>query len=469
VRIEEIINSMLVSKIITTLALSSSILLASSFVSYNEDTQSKKNKHISEKTNMPSPLPSFETKTLKNGLQIVVIPLHNETNVISTDIFYKVGSRNEVMGKTGIAHMLEHMNFKSTKNLPAGEFDKQVKSIGGVNNASTSFDYTHYYIKSSSDNLKKSINLYAELMQNLKLKDEEFQPERDVVTEERRWRTDNNPLGFLYFRLFNNAFLYHPYHWTPIGFINDIRTWTIDDIKEFHKTYYQPNNAILIVTGDVEPKEVFKRAKKAFGDIKNNGEIPKVKFIEPEQNGAKRVMLKKDTEVEMIAITFHIPDFKDKDQITLSVISEILFSGKSSRLYKELVDKKRMVNSVYAYNMENIDPSLFIFMATCNPGVSAETVEKELIAQIELMKNTKVTKQELDKVKVNTKSDFIYSLESSTSVANLYGSYLVRGDISPLMTYEEDVNKVTAKKIQDAATKYFNFDKSTTVILKKGE
>jgi len=197
---------------------------------------------------MPSPLPSFKTKTLKNGLQIVVIPLHNESNVISTDIFYKVGSRNEVMGKTGIAHMLEHMNFKSTKNLKEGEFDKEVKSIGGVNNASTSFDYTHYYIKSSTDNLTTSINLFAELMQNLKLKDEEFQPERNVVTEERRWRTDNSPLGYLYFRLFNNAYLYHPYHWTPIGFMNDIKTWTIEDIREFHKTYYQPNNAILVVT-----------------------------------------------------------------------------------------------------------------------------------------------------------------------------------------------------------------------------
>ena len=420
-------------------------------------------------TLMASSLPKYETKTLKNGLQIVVIPLKNETNVISTDIFYKVGSRNEVMGKTGIAHMLEHMNFKSTKNLPAGEFDKQVKSIGGVNNASTSFDYTHYYIKSSTDNLKKSIKLYAELMQNLNLKDEEFQPERDVVTEERRWRTDNNPLGYLYFRLFNNAYLYHPYHWTPIGFMNDIRTWTIDDIKEFHKTYYQPNNAILMVTGDVDPKEVFKRAKKAFGDIKNNGEIPKVKFIEPEQDGPKRVTVYKDSEVEMLAITFHIPDFKDKDQVTLSVISEILFSGKSSRLYKDLVDEKRLVNSVYAYNMENIDPGLFIFMATCNPGVKAEDVEAEIVKQIELMKTTKVTKAELDKVKINTEADFIYSLESSTSVANLYGSYLVRGDITPLLTYEDDVKKITASQVQDAAKKYFNFTKSTTLILKKGE
>jgi predicted Zn-dependent peptidase len=416
---------------------------------------------------MPSPLPKYETKRLKNGLQIVVIPLHNETDVVSTDIFYKVGSRNEIMGKTGIAHMLEHMNFKSTKHLKAGEFDKEVKSIGGVNNASTSFDYTHYFIKSSSDNVKKSINLFAELMQNLNLKDEEFQPERNVVMEERRWRTDNNPMGYLYFRLFNNAYLYHPYHWTPIGFINDIKTWTIDDIRNFHKTYYQPQNAILMVTGDIEPQKVFDEAEAAFGKIKNDGDIPEVKFVEPKQDGPKRVVIHKESEVEMIAITFHIPNFQHKDQVTLSVISEILYSGKSSRLYKELVDKKRLVNSVYAYNMENTDPGLFIFLATCNPGVKAKTVEKELIKQIERIKNEPVTKKELEKVKINTKSDFIYSLESSSSVANLYGSYLVRGDISPLEHYEENVNKITAKKVQKAAQKYFDFNTSTTVILKK--
>ena len=418
---------------------------------------------------MASSLPKYETKTLKNGLQIVVIPLENNTGVVSTDIFYKVGSRNEIMGKTGIAHMLEHMNFKSTKNLEAGEFDKEVKSIGGLNNASTSFDYTHYYIKSSTDNMGKSIELYAELMENLNLKDEEFQPERDVVAEERRWRTENSPMGYLYFELFNNAFTYHPYHWTPIGFMNDIQTWTIDDIKDFHQTYYQPSNAILIVTGDVKAKDVFKKAKKEFANIKNSAKIPEFKFIEPEQNGAKRITVHKESEVEMLAITFRVPDFKDKDQVTLSMISEILYSGKSSRLYKDLVEEKRLVNSIYAYNMENIDPSLFIFLATCNPGVKAEDVETELLKQIELMKTTKVTKAEIDKVKMNTKADFIYSLESSTSVANLFGSYLVRGDISPLMTYEEEIKKVTAKKVQAAANKYFDFSKSTTMILKKSE
>lgn len=417
---------------------------------------------------MASSLPKYETKTLKNGLEVVVIPLHNQSNVITTDIFYKVGSRNEVMGKTGIAHMLEHMNFKSSKNLKAGEFDKEVKSIGGVNNASTGFDYTHYYIKSSSENLGKSLKLYAELMANLSLKDKEFQPERDVVAEERRWRTDNNPLGYLYFRMFNTAYLYHPYHWTPIGFMNDIQTWEIEDIRNFHKTYYQPSNAVLMVVGDVEPKEVFKKAEKHFAAIPNRAKIPEVKFVEPKQDGPKRVTLYKESEVEMIAITFHIPDFKHKDQVALSVISEVLYSGKSSRLYKELVDKKQLVNQVYAYNMANIDPGLFIFLASCNPGVKAEDVEQELIKQIESLKSRVITQAELDKVKINTKADFVYSLESSTSVADLFGGYFVRGDLQPLLEYEQNLEALTTQEIKRVANDYFNFNHSTTVILKKG-
>jgi predicted Zn-dependent peptidase len=416
---------------------------------------------------MASSLPHYETTTLKNGLEVYVIPMDNDSGVISTDIFYKVGSRNEIMGKTGIAHMLEHMNFKSTKNLKAGQFDEEVKSVGGVSNASTGFDFTHYYIKSSNDNLGKSLSLFSELMQNLNLKDEEFQPERDVVAEERRWRTDNNPLGYLYFRLFNYAYTYHPYHWTPIGFMNDILTWSIDDIRNFHATYYQPENAILIVTGDIEPETVFAEAEKQFAHIENTNKIPEFKFVEPEQDGPQRVTIHKESEVEMIAITFHIPDFKHKDQPALSAISEMLSAGKSSRLYEQLVDKKRMVNQVYAYNMENTDPGLFIFLAVCNPGVKAEDAEKELIAQIEQIKDEKVSREELEKVKINTKADFIFSLESSASVANLFGSYLARGDLKPLESYEEDINAMDADTIKTAANKYFDMSKSTTIILRK--
>jgi len=418
-------------------------------------------------TVMANSLPPYTTQTLDNGMQVVVIPMRNGTNVISTDVFYKVGSRNEVMGKSGIAHMLEHMNFKSSKHLKAGQFDEEVKSVGGVNNASTGFDYTHYFIKSSAANAEKSVSLFAELMANLNLKDDEFQPERNVVAEERRWRTDNSPLGYLYFRLFNNAYLYHPYHWTPIGFMNDIQTWSVDDIRNFHATYYQPQNAILVVTGDIAPETVFALAAKHFGPVKNTREIPGVKAVEPEQDGAKRVYIDKESEVEMLAIVYHIPDFRHPDQPALSAISEMLSSGKSSRLYSELVDKKRLVNQIYAYNMENIDPGLFIFMAACNPGVKAETVEAELHAQIDRLKKAPVTEAELAKVKINTRADFIFSLEGASSVAGLFGGYLARGDLKPLETYEENIDALTAETIRKAAQTYFDDKHSTTIILRK--
>lgn len=417
---------------------------------------------------MANSLPEHHTKTLENGLQIVVIPMQNDSNVITTDIFYKVGSRNEVMGKSGIAHMLEHLNFKSTKNLEAGEFDKIVKSKGAVNNASTSFDYTHYFIKSSSKNLETSVELFAELMENLNLKDEEFQVERDVVAEERRVRTDNPPIGYLYFRLFNTHYVAHPYHWTPIGFMNDIQTWTIEDIKEFHDKYYQPNNAILVVTGDINETEVFKVALEKFGKIKNKVKIPKLNLKEPKRDGSIRKIIHKDNNtIDTIAIAYPIPNYEHKDQVVLSAISELLSSGKSSRLYKKIIDEKQMANSVYGYNMELSDEGIFMFMGMANPGVKIEDLEKEILAEIDKIKNGDVTKEELEKVKINSKADFIYSLEDSASVNSLFGSYLVRGNLEPLLNYEENLAKITPEMVTKVANKYFDHDFTTTIILKK--
>jgi zinc protease len=417
---------------------------------------------------MSQSLPKYYTQTLDNKLQIVAIPMDNSSNVVSTNIFYNVGSRNETMGKSGIAHMLEHLNFKSTKNLKAGEFDEIVKGFGGVNNASTSFDYTKYYIKSSSKNMDKSLKLFAELMQNLALKDKEFQPERDVVAEERRWRTDNNPMGYLQYRLFNNAYIYHPYHWTPIGFTNDIKSWTINDIKDFHSTYYQPKNAVIVIAGDISKDEVFKSAKKYFGKIKNKKKIPKnIYTVEPKQDGAKYVEINKDTQVEMLAVAYHIPNYEHKDQVALSALSELLSSGKSSYLQKILVDEKRMVNSIYAYNMELTDPGLFMFMAVCNAGIKAKDVKKEIDKIVQNIKDGKITKEEINKIKINTKADFIFSLENSSSVASLYGSYFVRGDIKPLFKYEEKISKLKKKDVVNVAKKYLTNDNSTTLILKK--
>ncbi|MCT7532962.1 insulinase family protein [Aliarcobacter cryaerophilus] len=415
-------------------------------------------------------LPNYYTKNLDNGLQIVAIPMDNNTNVVSVDIFYKVGSRNEVMGKSGIAHMLEHLNFKSTKNLKAGEFDEIVKGFGGVNNAGTSFDYTHYYIKTSSKNTDKSLELFSELMQNLTLNDEEFQPERDVVAEERRWRTDNNPMGYLQFRVFNNTFIYHPYHWTPIGFMDDIKNWTIEDIKDFHSTYYQPQNAIVVVAGDIKKDDVFSYVEKHFKDIKNTKEMPSsVHTVEPKQDGERRAVINKESNVQMLAMTYHIPNFEHEDQIALSALSQLLSSGKSSILQKVLVDEKRLANSVYAYNMELKDPGVFMFMAVANENVDALKIEKEILDIISKIQKGEIKEKELDKLKINTKADFIYSLESSSDVASLFGTYLVRDNIKPLLEYEANLEKLKVEDIVNVAKKYLVKENSTTLILKENK
>ncbi len=419
---------------------------------------------------MANSLPKHFTKTLKNGLEVVVIPMDNHSGVITSDIYYKVGSRNEVMGKSGMAHMLEHLSFKSTEKLKEGEFDTIVKSRGGVNNAATGFDKTHYYIKTASKNLEMTFELFSELMHNLNLTDEEFQKERDVVAEERRLRTDNNPMGYLYFRVFNTHFTYHPYHWLPIGFMEDILTWKIEDIRTFYKRYYQPSNSVLIVAGDIDPKEVFAQADKHFSKIKNENEIPKVIAVEPKVDGAKRAILHKESNrVDTLAITYSIPNYEHEDQVALSAISHILSAGKSSWFEKTIVNEKQLANQVYGYNMELADPGVFLIMAMCAPDASIDILEKEILLQLDKLKNGEVTQAELDKVKINTKAEFIYSLESSSSVAGLYGEYYVKGNINPLLEYEEKLDKLTLKDIERTAKKYFDHHFSTTVILKKNE
>lgn len=415
-----------------------------------------------------SVLYKYDEITLDNGLKVVAIPMKNNSKVADINIFYKVGSRNEVMGKSGIAHMLEHMSFKATKNMKAGEFDNIVKRFGGNNNASTSFDYTRYFIKASSDNVDKSLSLFADMMSNLSLKDSEFQPERNVVSEERLWRTDNNPMGYLYFRLFNTAFIYHPYHWTPIGFMEDIKSWKIEDIKEFYKAYYQPQNAIIVVAGDIKSSDVFNSAKKYFSKIKNTKEIKEIKAVEPKQEDKRFVELKKESqEVELYALAYKIPNFASKDQIALSILSYILSNGKSSVLVENLVNKEQIAQSVYAYNMDLKDEGLFIFMAVGNENIKAESLQDSIKKQIENIKNGKLDEKELLKAKLNIKSDFIYSLENSSSVASLYGSYFARGDIKPLLEYEDNFDKISKNDVVNVAKKYFIDSTSTTIFLRK--
>ena len=225
---------------------------------------------------------------------------------------------------------------------------------------------------------------------------------------------------------------------------------------------------MIVVAGDIESEEVFKESQKWFGKIKNTTKkIKRNHQVEPKQDGAKRLFItNKESASQMLAIAYHIPDFKSDDQVGLSAISEILSSGKSSRLNSLLVDEKKLVSTVYAYNMEQKNPSIFLFMAICNPGVKAEEVEKIILEEIEKLKTTDMTKAELDKLKLQTKSDFIFSMQDSSSLADMFGSYFVKGDIEPLLKYEENLDKLTTKDIKEVAKRYFTKDNSTTVILR---
>ena len=277
-------------------------------------------------------------------------------------------------------------------------------------------------------------------------------------------------MGYLQFRVFNNTFVYHPYHWTPIGFMDDIKNWTIEDIKDFHSTYYQPQNAIVVVAGDIKKDDVFSYVEKHFKDIKNKKEIPSsIHTIEPKQDGERRAIINKESNVQMLAMTYHIPNFEHEDQIALSALSQLLSSGKSSILQKVLVDEKRLANSVYAYNMELKDPGVFMFMAVANENVDALKIEKEILDIISKIQKGEIKEKELDKLKINTKADFIYSLESSSDVASLFGTYLVRDNIKPLLEYEANLEKLKVEDIVNVAKKYLVKENSTTLILKENK
>ncbi len=422
-----------------------------------------------------STLPQHHTQTLPNGLRVVVIPMSNHSDVITTNVFYDVGSRDETMGKSGIAHMLEHMNFKSTKNLAEGEFDAIVKRYGGVNNAATGFDYTHYFIQSARRYLDRSLELFAELMAHLNLADEAFQRERDVVAEERRWRTDNSPIGYLYFRLFNTHYTAHSYHWTPIGFMEDIQRWRIEDIRAFHRRFYRPDRAMIVVAGDIDPAEVFASAAHHFGMITSPDSDPcdpllTITPVEPKHDGSRRVEIHhENARNDTLAIAYPIPDFRHEDQVALSVIAELLSSGKSSRLHEAMIRQEPLAHEVYGYNMELKDPGIFLFLAMGNPDVTAATMEATLLREIDRLKTETIASEELEKVLINTRREFVHILESSTSLGDLFGSYLIRGDVTPLLNYEANLDKITPDMIRRVAQRYFDHTVGTTLILRNSE
>ena len=402
---------------------------------------------------------------LPNGLKVILLENH-KVPLITFQVWYRVGSRNEEWGKTGLSHMLEHMMFKGTKKVGPEEFSRIIQENGGNLNAFTSNDYTAYFENLGADRVQVAIDLESDRMQNLILREEDFRTERMVVMEERRLRTEDNPQSFLFEQLMATAFQIHPYHWPIIGWMEDMARYTLDDLKAYYRIYYNPANAILVVAGDFEKEDLLKRIGKAFGAYPK-GEVPsQEKSKEPSQEGERRIFVKKEAQLPTILLGYHVPNLSEPDGYVLEIIAAILSGGKSSRFYQSLVQEKRLVLGADAdYSPLSRDPSLFHLSAELLPGKEVTEVEKALEQELERLKSELVGERELEKAKNQLEADFVYGQDSIFNQAMLLARYEMAHGWRKIDDYLPSIRKVSAEDIQRVAKRYFLSDNRTVGIL----
>jgi zinc protease len=404
-------------------------------------------------------------KMLANGLKVLMKEDH-KSPVVTFQVWYKVGSRNEKLGKTGISHVLEHMMFKGTKKYGPKTFSRMVMKNGGNDNAFTSKDYTAYFENFASDRVDISLQLESDRMQNLLLDEKAFMSERDVVKEERRMRTEDDPTSSMVEQMTAVAYVAHPYQWPVIGWMADLDNLTRDDLRQHYRLYYAPNNATIVVVGDFDTKKLFPKIEKYFGRIPRQTPPARVGAVEPKQRGERRVTVKRSAELPAVVAGFHAPNIKHGDSNALDVLQGILSSGKSSRLYSALVYEQQI--ALYAdgdYDNVTNDPAMFYVYAGVMPGKTVNDVEKALYAEIDKLKTTPVSDEELQKAKNQIESAFIMGQDSIFYQAMLLGQFETVADWKLLQRYVENIRAVTKDDVMRVAKEYFIEDNRTVGIL----
>ncbi len=404
-------------------------------------------------------------KVLPNGLKVLLKEEH-KAPVVTFQVWYKVGSRNEKLGTTGMSHLLEHMMFKGTRKHGPKTFSQTVQRNGGNDNAFTGKDYTAYFETFAADRIDISLDLESDRMQNLLIDPREFEPERKVVMEERRMRTDDDPTATMVEQMTAEAFIAHPYEWPVIGWMADIGNITRDGLYEHYRTYYAPNNATVVVVGDFDAKALMPRIEHYFGAIPRGPLPPVVAAVEPQQLGERRIIVKKEAELAAVFAGYHTPDIKHPDSYALEVLQGVLSSGKSSRLYKSLVyDKQIALYSGGDYDNIANDPNLFYVYAGVMPGRSTDEVEQALYAEIERLKTATVSDEELQKAKNQIEAGFIMGQDSVSYQAMLLGQFETVANWRLLEKYTENIRAVTKEDVRRVAKKYFIEDNRTVGIL----
>ncbi len=404
-------------------------------------------------------------KSLDNGLEVIISEDHSNP-LVSVQVWYRVGSRNEHEGITGISHLLEHMMFKGTEKYGPEEYSQIIQRMGGTDNAFTAEDMTAYFSEVPSSQLEKVLELEADRMQNAVFR--EFEEEKGVVMEERRWRTENSPWGLFFEEMGATAMIAHPYHNPVIGWMSDIKKITLDEIKEYYQTYYSPKNAILIISGDVDPEKTFKLVDKYFGKIKNKYEnIPEVRTVEPKQRGERRFILKQEGFTTIWGVAYHSPEFSNPDYPALVILNLLLTAGRSSRLYRKLVSEKGLATSVSGWVERSVDPYLFNIVVSVQPGKSVDSVEKTVFDEIEnLINNSPPTDQEMEKAINNAVAGFVYQQQSVIGKGIMLGTFSILDKPEAVNEFIPRLEKVTKDDIVRVAKEYLTEDNRTVGILK---
>ena len=407
---------------------------------------------------------SIEVKThlLKNGLKVLVHEDHSIPSV-ALYIFYRVGSRNERPGTTGLSHYFEHMMFNGAKKFGPKQFDVRMEAAGGHNNAYTSNDVTVYQDWFTPTALDLIFDLEADRIQYLAFDPKIIESERGVVASERRSSVDANNFGLLNEQLWAAAYTAHPYQWPVVGWMVDIENWKMEDLKKHFEMGYSPSNATMVVTGAVKFDEIVKLANKYIEPIPSHDPPPPVTTQEPEQRGERRVTITKEAQLPIVMMGYHVPKTADPDYYPLQVLNNVLFFGESSRMYQRLVDKDQIALFVQGGMQQALDPTLYEITSQPKDGIAPDKVEKVIYEELDKVKTNGVTDKELQKAKNVLTAAFYRQMKTISGKANTLGSYEVFfGDYQKLFSAADEYAKVNIADVKRVAVKYFT-EKNRTV------
>ena len=403
----------------------------------------------------------FDRFTLPNGLKVLV---HEDptTPMAVVNILYDVGARDEDPGKTGFAHLFEHLMFGGSVNIPS--YDEPLQRVGGENNAFTSNDITNYYITLPAVNLETAFWLESDRMLSLAFSEKSLDVQRNVVSEEFKQRYLNQPYGDVWLKLRPLAYKKHPYQWATIGkVLQHIEDATIDDVRDFFKKHYNPANAILVVGGSVKTEQVKVLAEKWFGNIPGLEKLSRDLGAEPEQTEERKMTVQADVPLNAVYKVFHMPSRNDENYFAVDLISDILSRGNSSRLFRNLLKEKKLFSEINAYLTGSLDAGLFVIEGKPLPGISMEDAEASIWEELDNLKKFLVPVDELTKVKNKIESTMVFSEMSLLDKAMNLAFFELLGDAGRLNSETQKYLEVTAEQIQQQANHIFKHTNSSTL------